>query len=61
MRVERSLASARLAVLEAVGHGIGMMSGPRTRGRKPHRVGEVEPELQALFQKLVIARAKHGS
>jgi hypothetical protein len=60
-RKERSIASARLAVLEAVGHGIGMMAGPRTRGRKPHRMGEVEPELQALFQKLVTERAKYGS
>lgn len=61
MRIERSLASARLAVLEAIGHGLGMMTGARTRGPKPRHMGEVEPELQALFQKLVVARAKHGS
>lgn len=61
MRMERGIAIARLAVLEAVGHGLGFMEGPRTRGRKPHRMAEIEPELQALFQKLVIARAKHGS
>lgn len=61
MRVERSLASARLAILEEVGHGLKMMSGPRTRGRKPDRMGEAYPELQALYQKLVIERAKHGA
>lgn len=61
MRIERSLASARLAILEEVGHGLKMMSGPRTRGRKPDRMGEAYPELQALYQKLVIERAKHGA
>lgn len=34
-RTERSLVSARLAMLEALGYALGMMSGPRTRGRKP--------------------------
>lgn len=53
MRIERSLASARLAVLEEVGHGLKMMTGSRTRGRKPDRMGQAYPELQALFQKLV--------
>ena len=33
-RNERSLASARLAVLEEVGFVLGFMSGTRTRGRK---------------------------
>jgi len=61
MRTERSLASARLAILEQVGHGLKMMSGPRTRGRKPDRMGEAYPELQALYQKLVIERAKHSA
>lgn len=61
MRIERSLASARLAVLEEIGHSINMMTGSRTRGRKPDRMGEVYPELQALYQKLVIERAKHGA
>ena len=37
-RTERSLASARLAVLEAVGFSIGLMSGGRTRGRRPDRI-----------------------
>lgn len=58
MRIERSLASARLAVLESVGHGLKMMTGPRTRGRKPDRMGEAYPELQALYQQQVIERAK---
>lgn len=61
MRLERSLASARLAVLESVGFGLGMMTGIRTPGRRPDRMAEVYPELQTLFQKLVVERAKHGS
>jgi len=35
-RIERSLGSARLAVLEEVGFVLGLMSGTRTRGRKPN-------------------------
>jgi hypothetical protein len=46
-RTERSLVSARLAVLEAVGHQLGFMSGARTRGPKPTRMSEAYPELQA--------------
>ena len=49
-RTERSLASARLAVLEAVGFSIGLMSGGRTRGRRPDRMAETYPELQALLE-----------
>lgn len=49
-RTERSLASARLAVLEAVGHTLGFMNGTRTRGRRPDRMGEAYPELQALVK-----------
>jgi hypothetical protein len=45
-RRERSLASARLAVLESAGYTLGIMKGPRTRGPKPQRMGEVELELQ---------------
>jgi hypothetical protein len=59
IRHERSLASARLAVLEEIGHGLNMMTGPRTRGRRPDRMGEAYPELQAMFQKMVLERAKH--
>ena len=50
MRTERSPASARLAVLEAVGFSIGLMSGGRTRGRLPDRIAETYPELQELLQ-----------
>jgi len=39
-RTERSLASARLAVLEEVGRKLGFMSGARTRGPKPTRMPE---------------------
>ena len=49
-RTERSLASARLAVLEAVGFSIGLMSGGRSRGVKPKRMAETYPELQALLK-----------
>ena len=53
VRTERSLASARLAVLEAVGFSIGLMSGGRTRGRLPDRMAEAHPELQALVKMYV--------
>jgi len=50
MRLERALASARLALLEGVGFALGMFKGSRSRGRKPHRMTEVFPELHnALF------------
>jgi hypothetical protein len=39
-----------LAVLEAVGFSIGLMSGGRTRGRRPDRMAEAYPELQALLK-----------
>jgi hypothetical protein len=58
-RTERSLASARLAVLEAVGFGIGLLKGPRTRGVKPNRMAEAYPELQALL-KVHIKSGKTG-
>jgi hypothetical protein len=57
-RTERSLASARLAVLEAVGFSIGLMSGGRTRGRRPDRMAEAYPELQALVKAHVCAAGK---
>ena len=52
-RTERSLASARMAVLEEVGFSIGLLEGPRTRGVRPNRMAEVFPELQALRKKRV--------
>jgi len=49
-RIERRLASARLAVLEMAGHALGFMHGGRTRGRKPALMGEVEQELQQALR-----------
>ena len=60
-RSERSIASAKLAVLESIGFAIGLLKGTKTRGRRPDRMGEVYPELQAMFQKMVLERAKHSS
>jgi hypothetical protein len=57
MRRERSLASARLAALEMAGHALGMMSGTRTRGRKPALMCEVEPELNQIFLRVVLRQA----
>ena len=50
-RDERSLAMARLAVLEQAGHELGFMGGTRTRGRKPKRMAVAYPELQALLRR----------
>ena len=58
-RNERSLASARLAVLEEVGFGIGLLKGPRSRGVKPNRIKEAYPELQTLA-KAYIKSSKTG-
>jgi len=58
-RTERSLASARLAVLEAVGYKLGFMNGTRTRGRKSDRMAESYPELQELL-KLHVKCSKTG-
>ena len=49
--IERSLASARLAVLEEVGFLFGLMSGGRTRGRRPDRMAEAYPELQEFVRR----------
>lgn len=51
-RKERSLAIAKLALLESVGFALGMMTGACTRGRKPLLVGEVLPEHSALVRLL---------
>ena len=50
-RTERSLSSARLAVLEEVGHELGFMGGTRTRGIKPHKMNQVLPELQEVVRR----------
>jgi hypothetical protein len=52
VRTERSLASARLAVLEAVGFSIGLMSGGRTRGRRPDRMAEAYPKLLKMVRRM---------
>ena len=49
-RTERSLASARLAVLEPVGFSIDLMSEDRTRGCRPKRMNEAYQELQKEFR-----------
>ena len=51
-RMERSQASARLALLESVGFEFGFIQGTRTRGRKPYSTAEVLPELKALIRRL---------
>jgi hypothetical protein len=61
IRQERSLASAKLAVLESVAFTLGMMTGTRTPGPRPSRMAEAYPELQALLRKMVIERVEHGS
>ena len=53
-RSERSLASARLAVLESVGTALNMFTGSRTRGPKPTRMAEAYPELQDLIRRIVL-------
>jgi hypothetical protein len=41
---------ARIAVLREVGFALGFMPEPRTRGRRPTRMAEAYPELQALLK-----------
>jgi hypothetical protein len=52
VRLERSLASARLALLESVGFEFGILGGSKSRGPKPHRMAQVLPELHALARRL---------
>ena len=54
-RTDRCLASARLAVLEAVGFGIRLLKGPEARGVKPNRMAEAYPKIYTLNN---ILRAK---
>ena len=51
----------RRTVLEHIGFVFGFMTGTRTRGRRPDRMGEVYPELQTIYQKLVIERAEYST
>ena len=57
-RTERSLASARLAVLEAVGFSIGLLRGTKTRGRRPDRMAESYPELQEFVGREKLSKFK---
>ena len=54
-RTERSLVSARLAVLEEVGFSIGLMSGSRTRGRRPDRMVEAYQVLLKILKQHVMS------
>jgi hypothetical protein len=58
VRMERSLGLARLAVLESVGHALGVLNGPKTRGRKPDKMCEAYPELQAAARIFLQTRAQ---
>ena len=51
----------RRTVLEHIGFVFGFMTGTRTRGRRPDRMGEVYPELQAMYKKMVIERAEYST
>ncbi len=57
IRAERSQATARLSVLEQVGFEIGLMTGSRTRGRKPSKMGEAYPELQVAVRLIRAGKA----
>jgi hypothetical protein len=57
IRTERSQASARLSVLEQVGFEIGLMTGSRTRGRKPSKMGEAYPEIQTALRLIRAGKA----
>ena len=50
LRAERRLASARLAMLESIGWGLKMMTGPKTPGRKPTSANAACPELVEILK-----------
>jgi hypothetical protein len=56
VRTERSLAMARLAVLEEVGFSIGLLKGARTRGRRPDQMAGAYSELQKTVRNLQIKK-----
>ena len=57
IRAERCQASARLFVLEQAGFEIGLMTGKRPRGRKPSKMAEAYPELQAAVRLIRAGKA----
>ena len=57
IRAERSQAIARLQALETLGHALGIMHGPRSRGPKPSKMGEAYPELQAAVRLIRAGKA----
>jgi hypothetical protein len=57
-RNERSLGSARLAVLEEVGFVLGFMGGTRARGIKPQKMSQVLSELQAATRRISMRSLK---
>lgn len=58
MRTKRSLATAELAVLESIGHSLGLLSGPRTRGRTPKKIAEVLPKIQDAMDMILLNKFK---
>jgi hypothetical protein len=44
-------------VLEHVGFEIGLMTGKRTRGRKPRKMDDVYPEFQAALRLIRAGKA----
>lgn len=52
MRKERTHAVAQLALLEEIGFAVGMLTGTRTRGRKPALMDEAYPELQEILRQI---------
>ena len=56
LRNERSLAVARLSVLEWAGHTLGFMEGERTRGAKPKNMDKVEIELQEYVYQIILCK-----
>ena len=50
-RTDRSLALAKVAVLEEAGFVLGFMNGGRTRGRRPERMNQAYPELQEYLRR----------
>ena len=52
LRKERRHAVAQLALLEKIGFAVGILTGTRTRGRKPALMDEAYPELQEILRQI---------